>query len=405
MIASRRGSIYLVVLATSLMVFVLAYGAVAWASSDARARTPGRDELAARRLAASAVELALQSARNTAVWRTQAAAGNLFTDLSTGGGYVTATASDPTDGSLVDDATEPVVFTGIGRVGLARQMYTVTAAASPTYITALDRAMHAQGNIIVSSAIVRASGGISSNGSITVTSSLLRGDAEAAGTISGSLITGSSTSGVAARIMPSTDLISQYLSMATSISHSAINGEFKRCLVSGATNPFGSTNPYGVYAVNCGGKDLNIEDSRITGTIIVTNTTGVRVQRSVFMSPWESGLPVLIVDGPLTIETEALDLIESSFQNFNPVGNPYKGVTDSDLADRYPSMLMGIVYASGAITLDKRPSVVGALIGAGTITVKASAVVTVSRDVKGSPPGFVTRHFVVDSTTWQRKVD
>ncbi|HRJ49646.1 MAG TPA: hypothetical protein PKU91_03880, partial [Phycisphaerales bacterium] len=193
---------------------------------------------------------------------------------------------------------------------------------------------------------------------------------------------------------------------ATPIAYNSLNfGRIRRTLLSGATNPFGTVNPRGIYSIDCGGNSLEIQDSRITATLVVTNTSGVSITNSVYWSQWEEGLPILLVSGNLAITTIALDLIESSFRNFNPAGNPYKGATDSDTLDRYPSILEGLIHATGSVTLGQRVSVVGALVAGGGISVNSGAVVALHRRVIGSPTGFADRSFRVDSTTFARGVE
>lgn len=401
----RRGSIYIIVMATTLIVLVMGLGAIAATRLDASSRTAMREEITARRLASSAAELALQKAQNTTPWRT-AAASPLFSDLPLGGGFISASVRDPVDGVLTNNTTDPIQITATGRIGSARQVHTVTATASPVYVTALSSAMHATGSLTFNSATVRSVSPLSADGNIVATSSVIKADVYAAGTITGSVYSGVSSALQPTRTMPSSDVVAQYSAMATSINYGSLaSGRIRRTLLSASVNPFGTVNASGIYKIDCGGAALEIQDCRITGTLIVTNTSGVLVTNSVYMSPWEQGFPVLIVSGALTINTRSTDLIESSFQNFNPSGDPYNGVSDSDMSDRYPSILQGIVYATGNIALQQKVTVVGAIVSEGSITVSSGAVVALWRQITGAPPGFVTRSFQVDSTTWARSLN
>lgn len=403
--AHRRGSSYLVVLSASSLVFVLAIGAIAVNRAASESARLAADEAEARRLALSAIELAMQSAENTIAWRTQAATG-LFSDRVIGRGFASATVTDPLDGILANSVRHPLRFTGVGRAGSARQVLSVRADFDPLYRTCLDGAMHAAGTLTMTSCIVRSDSPIGSNTSVTVSSSTVKSNVYSAGGVSGSGITGTTTTYVTARTMPDPDVIARYVAQATPIAHNALNsGRIHRTLLSGATNPFGAVNPRGIYSIDCGGNSLEIQDSRITGTLIVTNTSGVSITNSVYWSEWEEGLPILLVSGNLAITTAALDLIESSFRNFNPTGNPYKGVTDSDTLDRYPSILEGLIHATGSVTLGQRVRVVGALVAGGGISVNSGAIVALHRRVIGSPAGFVDRSLRVDSTTFSRGVD
>ncbi len=403
--SARRGSIYVIVMATALIVLVLGVGAIAANKADAAARVAMRDEVFARRLAAAAAELAIQRAQNTPAWRS-AAASPLFTDLPLGRGFLSASVTDPVDGNLTNNTTDPVLITATGRLGTARQVFSVTATPRPVYAGCLAGVMHCGGNMLITSANVHSFSPIGANGTVTASSATVKADVYAASTISGTTYSGTNSASQAAKGMPDADVIAQYTAIATPISYSALStGRLRRILLSGATNPFGAVNARGVYSIDCGGSALDIQDCRITGTLVITNTSGVTVSNSNYMSPWESGLPILLVSGGLGINTLSLDLVESGFQNFNPAGNPYNGVTDSDTADRYPSMLQGIVYATGDVVLAQKVTVVGALVAGGRITVNSGAVVALTRQVTGSPPGFVTRAFQVDSTTWARSIN
>lgn len=402
---ARRGSIYIIVLATTLVVVVLGLGALAARKADSMSRQTMREEVQARRLAASALELALQRAQNTSAWRSSVGGGAIFTDVPFGGGYVSASVADPVDGTLTGNTTDPLQFTATGRIGSARQVATVTASVNPIYVTALQSAMHAKGNVTITSATIRSPSIISTDGNFTASSATVKADVSAAGYVTGSTFSNTNLGLQSVRVMPDATTIAQYSAMATTLSYNSLdsNGRFRRAILSANTNSWGGAlNSSGVYKIDCGGLSLTIEDSRIIGTLIVTNTSGVTINSSVNMSPWESGYPALLVSGNLTITTVPSDLLESSFRNFNPTGSPYNGVTDSDTADRYPSMIQGIVYVTGGVTIQGTTTIVGALVSEGAIDIRSGSTVTLWRQITGNPPGFTSRTFVVDSTTWAR---
>ncbi|MCC6428343.1 MAG: hypothetical protein IT435_16170 [Phycisphaerales bacterium] len=404
---ARRGSIYIIVLSTALTITVLTIGAIWVNRTDAVARIAQRDEAGARRLAYSAVELALANAQNTVYWRTSAAA-PLFTDLSLGEGRVSASVTDPVDGNLSNNLTDSIAITGTGFAGASRQMMKLTASVSDSYLTCLDGGIHAGGAMTIGSAIVRSATPIGANGNVTATGSTVKADVYSAGTINGSTYSGAKSPGVTAKVMPPSDVFTQYAGIATTIPYNSLaSGRIRRCLLSAASNPYGGgTNSRGVYLVDCGNQPLQIFDCRIAATLIVTNCSSLEVTSSVNWTPSETGLPALLVSGSVRFNMLTLDLMEASFGvNFNPSGNPYLGVTDSDQVDRFPSIIHGLVYASGAIIIDQRLTAIGTIVAGGNVTIGDTAIVSMTRLVTGSPPCFVMTAFRIDSTSWARQVD
>jgi hypothetical protein len=403
----RRGSVYIIVISTSLVVTMLGLGGMYAATARAARSQASRDEMLARRLAISAVELLVQEAQNTAAWREAAADGPLFEDLPLGEGYISASVTDAVDGNLANNLVDPVVITGVGRLGSARQVYRVTATPPSEWPSWFAGVMHSHGTLSVGAAIVRSSSPIGSNSIVTATGGTIKADIYAVGSISGTTYHGTKTTMVPARPMPQPSVFSYYSSFATPIPYASIpSGKLRRTVLSGATNPFGSgLNDRGIYSIDCEGKKLVIEECRVAATLIITNCSDLTIQSSVHTDSWETGLPSLMVSGDLHIATDTADLRESSFGNFNPGGTPYEGVSDTDSTDVYPSVLNGLLYVSGNVTMAGRITVVGSLVAGGTINIRSGSVVALSRRLTGSPPQFFPVQFLVDSTSWVREVD
>jgi hypothetical protein len=400
-----RGSIYVIVMTTTLVVLVLSMGGIAAQRTLAAARAAARDELQARRLAVSAVELAIQQAQNTLRWRSSEAS-PVFTDLAFGEGYISASVSDPVDANVSNNITDPIMISAVGRVGHARQKVSVRASVNPSYLSSLSGVMHAGGNISINTAWVRSASPIGANGNVTATGSTVRCDVYAGGTISGATFAGTNSSSQAARTMPSTDVINQYRAMATPITLGSIGQtRLRRVVLSGNSNPYGTVNTSGIYSIDCGGGAFEIQDSRIIGTLVITNCTTVTVSSAVNMEPWDPGFPVILTTGTLIFSTYSTDLIEATHRNFNPSGDPYEGVSDADTLDRYPCTITGLVYSTGEIRFTQRATIIGAVIAGGNINIQSGAVVHLWRSVNNAPPGFVTRAFELDSTTWAKGVD
>jgi len=120
---SRRGSAYVAVLAASVLVIIIGLGALTATRLAAQTATLNNDAADARLLARSAVELALLHVQDhSAAWRQDFADEAVLQDVPLGRGHVSIYAYDPDDGDLLDDATDPVVIRGEGRIDEARAL-------------------------------------------------------------------------------------------------------------------------------------------------------------------------------------------------------------------------------------------------------------------------------------------
>ncbi len=122
----QRGSVYVLVLGASILVAVIGVSALMAARVQHGAISRSADAAQTRLLARSAIDLGLCSIRQNPTWRTLFAAGTLPTGLELGSGTLTLTATDPVDGNLTNNNTDPVVLIGIGNVGQATYRLEVT---------------------------------------------------------------------------------------------------------------------------------------------------------------------------------------------------------------------------------------------------------------------------------------
>ena len=172
-------------------------------------------------------------------------------------------------------------------------------------------------------------------------------------------------------------------------------------------NPFGTSDPDGIYWINCNGNTLVIERSRILGTLVVLNPgANSRIEHGpILMSPFQPGYPSLLVNGNFAIQAtnRPLGELENSsseygiVSNYNRSGMPYDfgtstvGSEDSNTNDTYPSEIRGLVAISGNLTYANSPRMRGPVIvggsvtnGGGTLTVESSP-----ESLVNPPPGFV----------------
>ena len=84
---------------------------------------------------------------------------------------------------------------------------------------------------------------------------------------------------------------------------------------------------------------------------------------------------------------------------------PYLGSTDSDQADSYPSLIKGIVYASGDMTATAdHPKINGVLITGDELKVNSGESLTVTYDplyLSNPPPGFGDLQLCVTPGSWR----
>jgi hypothetical protein len=190
---NRRGSVYLAVLGTGLIVSLLAFSALALQRLQNRMLLASADVRQAQLNAEAAISLGQLAIKQDANWRTTYANGTWFASRNTGNGSCALEVVDPVDGSLADDATEPIVMTGIGSAGKAVQRVTRTFDPHAESLDCLRSSVAAGGGVSLSGAVLRAtnSGLISANTS-SATSSTVYGNVEAT-TVSGSTYSGSTT--------------------------------------------------------------------------------------------------------------------------------------------------------------------------------------------------------------------
>src|SRR5262249_45424615 len=144
--------------------------------------------------------------------------------------------------------------------------------------------------------------------------------------------------------------------------------------LSPANNPYGATNPNGIYVIDCGGNTINIRNCRIVGTLVLLNArSDSLVDNQVNFAPAVANFPTLMVQGSMTFQYDTTPVSESSAsRNFNPPSTPYNGVSNSTTSDTYPSILNGLVYISGNLSTKNSNALGGPVIVGGTFTANGS---------------------------------
>jgi len=394
----RAASVYLLVLATSLLVCLIALSAVTGMRIQQRISGSADDVLQARLYAQSAIELGLLWTVQDPDWRQHLPNGTWVQGLAVGRGTVNLEGVDPNDGDLADSETDPVVLTAEGIQGQASQKLEVTLQAHRPPVGALEVALHVGDDLVFSSAYVQCDQTISANGNVAAASSLIYSDVEAVGAVLGWQYLGATSQGVMPRTMPDETVFDYYLNNGTSININALpaNGdtrEIRSVLLSPASNPFGfQTNDEGIYVIDCQGQDISIRDSRIVGTLVLVDPgSSSAVEGAVLWQPAVVNYPVLLVDGSMTLRITTDPLVEwVQGTNFNPPRTPYEGSEDSDYMDTYPSVIQGLVYIGGEAATDNHVTIEGVMIAAEALNATGTLELTYQDTYyQNPPPGFL----------------
>ena len=139
-----------------------------------------------------------------------------------------------------------------------------------------------------------------------------------------------------------------YILNGTSITYASLPKQqaanIEKVVLSPNNNPYGSglTSPTGIYVINCLGGNLRIRNARIVGTLVILNPGVFSVLESVNWEPAVANYPSLLVSGTAELAFTNTPLSESSLRvDFNQ---------DTDKTDTYPSLIKGLIYASGDLT-------------------------------------------------------
>jgi hypothetical protein len=141
-----------------------------------------------------------------------------------------------------------------------------------------------------------------------------------------------------------------------------------RKVLSPTLNPFGGqTNSQGIYWINCNGNRINIERSRILGTLLLINPgSGSRVAHGpIQWSPAVAGYPALLVqDGDFSLQASNRVLSETeNLVNFNPAGASHETLgQDADTNDIYQSAIHGMIAIEEDLSYANRPHIIGQIL-------------------------------------------
>ncbi len=383
-----RGSIYVHVLASSLLITIIGLASLSATRLQMRSARLTRDYDEARACAVSAVELGMLYVKQDPNWRTTRPDGIWVQDEPLGAGRFTLEGVDPGDNLLSDSKYEPLVLTGTGMKGLARHKTQVILMPVIKPLEALNTCLHASGLVHIKAGkqIGAVGGPISTNGQLD-NEGVIDGDAAAQSVNRTGTITGTFTMPAPAKRMPDATVMTSYRDKATPIPYVAT---IDKATLAPGCNPWGPTDPNGLYFIDTGGANLVIKNTRICGTLVVRAVGGtVTLENAVFLQNYRSNFPTLLVEGDVVLKYSSCDLPLSEVTNtanYNPIGAPYEGATDADMLDVYPNEIRGLVHIKGSLTLQQNARIVGAVICEGPVTGEEANAIAHDANLYACPP-------------------
>jgi hypothetical protein len=411
---NRSGVIYVAVLAIATLVMIMAMGALLASRSLLRATTVSNDSDEAAGYAFSAVELARYMIASDSYWRTDYSPGTWFTNKTIGKGSMSCTVS--TADSTFSNMTEDITFLGTGYKGTTIQKLKAVVHSAITPLTCISSVISVGGAVTISSATISAAtAGLSGNSTVSASGSTVGLAVNAVSTVSGSYYQQQVLAGQTAVTFPTTawmNSTSPYMSSGTTINYSAITGAtIQKVVLSPGNNPYGSTNTKGIYIINCGGKNLTIQNCRIVGTLLVLNCATLQINSSVNWVPAVTDYPTLMGQcTTLLLSMSSTSLLENSTDkvSYNAPGTPYpypSGTTNSTYTDSFPSVISGLMYVTGNAQLSGSNSI-GILIVSGTCSITGTVSPTYDTTYYSNPPPcFYNNTLSTDANTYARSVN
>lgn len=412
---NRRGGVYIAVLGVAMIVATIAMTSMQMARLEIRAGVASEEMVHAQLAAQSAVEFALARMEFYPDWRTRYFHGveepnGSWLILDSRAQYKFVLLDK--DGDLADDEADGVTVRGVGVAGQSTSVATVSLVPDDAGLDSLAVSLHSQGNLLISmSASITTDQTVSSNLDIDGSGGAgVTGDAWAAGSIYGTVSGARDKFQSPPRAMPSDDTVfDYYLANGTVIEADSIAGlRIDKQLLSPSSNPFGtSTNPMGIYVIDCESDNIVILDSRIVGTLVLLDAgPESRIEGSIHGEPAVANYPVLMVQGDMKMEWDAnTPLTESdNNMNFNPTGTPYLDVEDADQLDQYPGVINGLIYVSDDLTVTNPCNLNGTVVVGGVCNVAADLTLTYDSSFYNTPPpGFSAGPVMqIVPSTWQR---
>lgn len=390
------------VLSVCLIVTVLAMGAIYVTNASGRTVADANDWDTAGTLAFSATEQAMAvlnaaAAASPSSWRSAYTNGQVASTSTIGRGTMSWELKDEADANLTDDYLESFRVYGIGKCGNATRVYSVLVSPGGSPLDVLRTALHDNANVNLTGTPQAINGPVSSNATVALVPGFT-GSVEAKAT-TGNDPNATVTTNAATKTMPSANVLADLQQQATVIPYSSLSGgKLQNCLLSASSNPYGATNPNGIYSIAItGNSDLTISNCRIVGTLLITgpgNKNNVNVNGPITWDPGPTGAPIMIISCPGAIAALAGSntwLTESSAGvNLNPASTPFQGSSDTNTTDDFPPQYHGIIHvingSSGSVTLNANFYLVGTLITDSPVKTTAETTLIQDPTMYANPP-------------------
>ena len=394
----KKASIYIFALAAAMVLVSLVVGLSAIIMQFRRSSRTNTQIDRAKIYAELGIRHALYFTSIEPNWRSLLQNGTWLQDIPIDNATYTVTGIDPDDGDLLDGDEFTIELTCTATIDRTQQTLSVLAQNHPSEL--LKYAVAAGGNIIIANQ-VHINGDVSTNANFSKTGAgtLVNGNVEAVGTIKDTTnITGIIAPGSDPKSFPDNQaIIDFYLNQATPIPFQNL---IEKVLITPNSNPFGPTNPDGIYVIDCANQKIQIQDCRIVGTLILINpAVDSTVEASVNWRPARPNLPALIIDGGGLIIQPKIDLDEAQVgADFDLPGQPSFGDTNNV----FPNLIQGTIYCNGDLTLDESTIIHGPVISTGTLQLTKNSVVTADPLFFNNPPKmFMDSQLDLIPNTWR----
>lgn len=221
--SARRGTIYLVVLISSVIVATIGMGTLQLLRLQANTAGSGNDFLAARFHARAGIEIGMLKIRNDPYWRTNLGNGVWMANRPIGNGKFSLSVLDPIDGDVTTGDNNPVILQGTGVQGAAIANLSVRLEVGPRVGSCLEVSMISGNDSNVVSATLTSDQTVSANGKYNANTATVNANVEAVKGIGGLTYTKTLTNKILARDLPDPlHALDYYLTNGTTIPYTAL---------------------------------------------------------------------------------------------------------------------------------------------------------------------------------------
>lgn len=455
--AKRKGSAYLAVIGTTLIVATLAMGSLMSVKAQFRSARGGGDAAEAQLLAVSGIELARLAISKDVNWRsTYSNPGWQPEQVLSAGKYISWQVVDAaTGGSVLHQGvhpqgdTAPMRVFGKGRVSDAVQIRSVEQTLTKVPFTAMFSALHANGNVTLAAGNDRSltvtDGPLTTNGSF-INMIIFDGSVEAQSITNVGSILGTQTAPAVVKTVPSDDVWNIYATLATTIPWNATYFWYESAslqwrprtnILTPTMSQFATpvTNPDGVYYVLVPASVSRIQFDwvRVSGTILFDcQGTGTKIHLGghINWAPARADYPTVIIRNAAFAELDAqgtaanftlnegTDNNAAGTANYNPNGFPYGGVSDSDTSDSMEFEMLGVIHVMGGVggmptttTLCSNLCTTGCILAPGPLNYPAGSATPVDAELRwdssllSNPPlGYYKLNIQPSFGTWRQEI-